>query len=664
MKKSLLSFLCVMTMVISSAIGVSAKGAKDAKQPVLNKTTVVEHAQNHVYLKVKNISKKTKVQWSTSNKKMATVDKTGAVWLIKPGKVTAMAKVNGKTLKCQITAKTNIQLNSEFFYLNVGKQKKLYPKNLFPKEKGIVKYWSLNPIIASINKKGVVTGRSSGSTSLRVKVGQCILNCNVTVIKPTTMNVDGNMTMVTGDAAQLKLLNNTFTSESNWSSSDPNVVTVTNKGVINCVNEGTAVITATNSGESFSTTITVQDPAIKFRNVNGTLQAYIKNASQPATWSTSNGAIASIDANGVLTGLSNGDVTIIGTIGDQSATYDVHVSQITIGDQPSYIFWRQSNHRLVSINKVTCTKDAYFTCDDYTNYVIGFKRYNTANPDELVVQSYWNNLGMLLNKGNTYSFLLARNEGANDQSDVPLAGADSIRIVPRTTMQHAKVPAKWMKSGVSAHRGDMTKAPENTTAAYKAAGKNKKIIAIEADIHDTADGQLVMIHDNYLARMTTISKKSPNAMKPLSALTLKQIQSYSIKATINGKTKVYKNLHIPTFSQYLDICKKYNKIAFIDLKTFNKSGSIKKMVDIINAKGMQNKVLVMGYRTGYLENIAHTPGGAGLKKCALFSDRMTSTQRQIVLQNGIGSVMPDWNKQTKSENNWCKKHGITYCTWA
>lgn len=660
MKKSLLSFLCVMTMVISSAMGVSAKGAKE---PVLNKTNVVEHAENHVYLKVKNISKKTKVKWSTSNKKLATVDKTGAVLLLKPGKVTATAKVNGKTLNCKITAKKRPKLNTTFFYVNMGKQKQLNISYLFKNEKKKVKWSSTNTILASVNKNGLVTGKSAGSLSILAQIGECVLSCNVTVIKPTKMNVDGNMSMVTGDATQLKLVNTTFTQKSTWASSNPSVVSVNDQGIINCVNEGTAVITATNSGETFSTTITVQDPAIKFRTIGNGVQAYIKNASQPATWMTSNGAVASIDANGVLTGLNNGDVTITGSIGDQSATYDVHVSKITVGDQPSYIFYRQSNHRLVSINKITCTKDAYFTCNDYANYVIGYKRYNPANTDELVSQSYWSNVAMLLNKGQTYSFLLGRSEEAVDQSAVPLSSAESIRVELRSTMKHTNVPTKWMGVDASAHRGDMTKAPENTTASYKAAGKNKKYLAIEADIHDTADGKFVMIHDNYLARMTNISKKNPNAMKPLSSLTLKQIQSYKIKGTVNGKTKVYKNLHIPTFEQYLDICKKYNKVAFIDLKTFNHSDSLAKMVQIIYAKGMQNKVLIMAYRTGYLENIAHIPGGSGLRKCALFSNKMSTTQKQIVLQNGIGSVMPDYGKETKAEYNWCKKRGIKYSGW-
>lgn len=663
MKKSLLSFLCVMTMIISSAIGVSAKGAKNTKNPTLNQTSVVEHAQNHVYLKVKNISKKTKVKWSTSNKKLATVDKTGAVWLIKPGKVTVTAKVNDQTLKCKITAKTRLSIDASFFYINQGKQRKLSVLNLFPKEKGIVKWWSTNTTVGSINKNGLFKAKTPGSTSIRAKIGQCILGCDITVIKPTKMNVDGNMTMVTGDATQLKLINNTFTTQSSWSSSDPNVVSVNDKGIINCVNEGTAVITATNSGESFSTTITVQDPAIKFRNVNGSVQAYIKNASQPATWMTSNGAIASVDANGILTGLNSGDVTITGSIGDQSATYDVHVSKITMNGDASYIFWRQSNGRLVSINKVTCTKDSYFSCTDYASYVIGFKRYNTAKPDELVSQSYWSNVAMLLGKGKTYSFMLARSEEAVDQSPVPLVSADCIRVEKRYTMKHANVPAKWMKRYISAHRGDTTKAPENTTAAFKAAGKDKKIIAIESDVHDTADGQLVMIHDNYLGRMTNISKKNPNAMKPLSSLTLKQIQSYSIKAKVKGKTKVYKKLHIPTFAQYLDICKKYNKIAFIDLKTINKSGSIQKMIDTIKAKGMQNKVLIMGYRTGYLENIARAPGGGSLRKCATFTRNMTSTEKQIVLENGIGSVSVAIEKRNKKEANWCKSHGLKYEGW-
>ena len=51
------------------------------------------------------ISATDKITWSSSNKKIATVDKNGKVKALKAGKVTIKAKVGKKTVKCTITVK-------------------------------------------------------------------------------------------------------------------------------------------------------------------------------------------------------------------------------------------------------------------------------------------------------------------------------------------------------------------------------------------------------------------------------------------------------------------------------------------------------------------------------------------------------------------------------
>lgn len=66
-----------------------------------------------------------------------------------------------------------------------------------------------------------------------------------------------------------------------------------------------------------------------------------------------------------------------------------------------------------------------------------------------------------------------------------------------------------------AHRGDRANAPENTLAAFRRAC-DIACEAIELDVHLTADGQLVVIHDDTLERTT--SGAGPVAQQPLAAL--------------------------------------------------------------------------------------------------------------------------------------------------
>ena len=90
----LLSLLLVMIMTLFFAVPTYAAGPKISR----TKHTMIE-GQTFT-LKVTG-TKKTPV-WTSSNKKIATVSKTGVVKAKKAGTVTIKAKVAGKTLKCKI----------------------------------------------------------------------------------------------------------------------------------------------------------------------------------------------------------------------------------------------------------------------------------------------------------------------------------------------------------------------------------------------------------------------------------------------------------------------------------------------------------------------------------------------------------------------------------
>ena len=56
---------------------------------------------------------------------------------------------------------------------------------------------------------------------------------------------------------------------------------------------------------------------------------------------------------------------------------------------------------------------------------------------------------------------------------------------------------------LAAHRGDRKKYPENTIPAFESA-LHFGVDMIETDIHMTADGHLVLIHDRNLIRTTGV----------------------------------------------------------------------------------------------------------------------------------------------------------------
>lgn len=109
---------------------------------------------------------------------------------------------------------------------------------------------------------------------------------------------------------------------------------------------------------------------------------------------------------------------------------------------------------------------------------------------------------------------------------------------------------------VIAHRGLCGLEPENTNAAFIAAG-NRSYYGIEADTHKTADGKYVIMHDANTLRMSGDDIEIAKATyETLRNLRLKQ------KDGVRGRT----DLRIPSLEEYLGICKYYGKKAILELK--------------------------------------------------------------------------------------------------
>ncbi|MFR8105646.1 Ig-like domain-containing protein [Eubacterium sp.] len=95
--------LCAIVLVIVLAFSVTPDSVFAAKKAKISKTKATIYVGKTIKLKVKNNKKK--VKWSTSNKKVAKVNKKGKVKGIKAGKATIIAKVGKKAYKCKIKVK-------------------------------------------------------------------------------------------------------------------------------------------------------------------------------------------------------------------------------------------------------------------------------------------------------------------------------------------------------------------------------------------------------------------------------------------------------------------------------------------------------------------------------------------------------------------------------
>ena len=119
-----------------------------------------------------------RISWSSSNKKVATVNKNGRVKAVKKGTCYIYAKRNGVRLKCKVIVK-NPKLSSKKIvtYNNMETYLSVYGGS------GKVTWKSSNSKVASVNKSGKITAKKTGTCTITAKRNGIKLKCKVTVKK-------------------------------------------------------------------------------------------------------------------------------------------------------------------------------------------------------------------------------------------------------------------------------------------------------------------------------------------------------------------------------------------------------------------------------------------------------------------------------------------------
>lgn len=124
-----------------------------------------------------------------------------------------------------------------------------------------------------------------------------------------------------------------------------------------------------------------------------------------------------------------------------------------------------------------------------------------------------------------------------------------------------------------AHRGVSGLERENTNAAFIAAG-NRSYYGIETDIHKTVDGNFIIIHDDTTARVAidnlTVEESTFDTLRSLVLL------------DFDG-SKLRTDLRLPTLEEYININKKYEKYAVLELKNAFSEQEVLEICDRIAA---------------------------------------------------------------------------------
>lgn len=138
---------------------------------------------------------------------------------------------------------------------------------------------------------------------------------------------------------------------------------------------------------------------------------------------------------------------------------------------------------------------------------------------------------------------------------------------------------------IIAHRGLSGIETENTNAAFIAAG-NRSYYGIETDIHKTADGQFVVIHDYDLNRVAGLDIK----VEEVDFSVLQEIILFDKDGSKNRE-----DLRLSTLDNYISICKKYDKHCILELKSHFTKEEILSIIHIIKNREYLDSVTFISF---------------------------------------------------------------------
>ena len=225
------------------------------------------------------------VAFTTSDRKVATVDNNGKITAVGTGTATITANTyNGLKAQCKVTVKklaNSIKLDKTSITLGVGEQYDFSSSIPNGTAAYFRSYYSDNTAIATVQKSGgLMTAKTAGTTTIRCKLSSGReATCKVTV-KSAPSSVTLNYTTSTlkvgqSEAIKVTYNNNAYSFKNKWTSSNTYVATVNSDGKIYAKSLGSTTISyRTYNNKTASFKRAVSGSAVKCLDIS-TWQGYV-----------------------------------------------------------------------------------------------------------------------------------------------------------------------------------------------------------------------------------------------------------------------------------------------------------------------------------------------------------------------------------------------------
>ncbi|HEX8274364.1 MAG TPA: Ig-like domain-containing protein, partial [Longimicrobiaceae bacterium] len=303
------------------------------------------------------------VAWSSSNPAVATVSASGMVTGAAPGSATITATVEGKTGTAAVTvsadpattpARIAVSPRSDTLgALGAATQLRatVYSASGGAMSGAATSWTSLSAGVATVDAAGRVTAVAAGTARVVAASGPLADTATIVVrqvvasvaVSPSAPVVQEGATQQVAATAKDANGNAIAGVAFTWTSSNPAAATVNGSGLVSAVAAGVSYVTAGAGGKSAVATVTVSAPAVATVSVSpgsaslavgGTvdLSAVARDGAgriltgRAVAWASSNPAVATVSATGLVTGVAGGTATITATSEGKSGTAAVTVS--------------------------------------------------------------------------------------------------------------------------------------------------------------------------------------------------------------------------------------------------------------------------------------------------------------------------------------------------
>ena len=243
----------VLALVVVLVMCMALSACQDPITYTLDKTTLsLEEGKTQQLKVIASDGSQATVTYTSSDAKVATVSNSGLVTAVAPGSATITAKVGETELKCAVTVTAKpveytYAISKSSVELEVGESETL-SVTVTPNQSISVTWTSSAPAVATVTN-GVVEAVAPGTATITASVDGKTLTCDVTVVKAPplfTLAPSGTQDLEAGKTLQLTVTSSDEDPfEVVWSSSNNEIATVDQNGLVTAVAKGEAIIKAT-----------------------------------------------------------------------------------------------------------------------------------------------------------------------------------------------------------------------------------------------------------------------------------------------------------------------------------------------------------------------------------------------------------------------------------